>query len=182
MTIGKTHSGKTTFAKEFVSEIPNGVIIETDPIALFLRETFPSLHALDLDHRGGFSTPSLKFLLFRTVLNFALEQNFNVILSNSNMYENGRKDALSVIGQYKVKTIGVFFNYPETVLLERVKHSERDTKVLVVSKDFNELVVNQRTRFQPPNKDDFDYFFEITDPVNLPEIKRKIIELYKEDD
>lgn len=179
MAIGKTHSGKTTFANELISDISEGVIIETDPIALFLRETFSTLRALDLDHRGGFSSPSLKFLLFRTILTFALEQNFNVILSNSNMYENGRKDVLNIVDQYKYKTIGVYFNYSEEVLLNRVEYSGRDTKVLVVSKDFNELVVNQRTRFQPPNKDDFDYFFEITDPADLPEIKGRIIKLYR---
>ena len=49
LTIGKTHTGKSTFAKELVEDIPNGVILETDSIALFLKDTFPKLHAFDLD-------------------------------------------------------------------------------------------------------------------------------------
>ena len=110
LTIGKTHSGKSTFANEIISEIPNGVILETDPIALFLRATFPNLHALDMDHSGGFSSPSLKFLMFRTILTFALEQDFNIVMSNSNMYEKGRKDVLDIIKKYRHKTIGVYFN------------------------------------------------------------------------
>lgn len=179
LTVGKTHSGKSTFANEIVSEIPNCVILETDPIALFLRATFPKLHTSDLDHTGSFSSPALKFLVFRTVLTFALEREFNIIMSNSNMYENGRKDVLSIINQYPVKTIGVYLNFPEDILLERVEHSGRDTSVLSVSKDFKDLVVNQRVRFQPPNKNDFDYFFEATNPEELLEVKTKILELYK---
>lgn len=179
LTIGKTHTGKSTFAKELVEDIPNGVILETDSIALFLKDTFPKLHAFDLDHNGSFSSPSLKFLAFRTVLTFALEKNFNIIMSNSNMYENGRKDVLSIINKYPMKTIGLYLNYPEEIILERAKNSKRDIKVLSVSKDFNELIVNQRTRFQAPNRTDFDYFFEVKNPEELPDIKNKIVELYK---
>lgn len=179
LTVGKTHSGKSTFANDLVSEIPNCVVLETDPIALFLRSTFNKLHALDLDHMGSFASPALKYLVFRTVLSFALEHDFNIIMSNSNMYENGRKNVLNIIKKYPVKTIGVYLNFHEEILTERVKHSGRDTSVLSVSKDFNDLIVNQRVRFQPPNRDDFDYFFEVTHPDKLPEVKNQILELYK---
>lgn len=178
LTIGKTHTGKSTFANELLKEIQNGVILETDLIALFLRANYPKLHALDVDHKGSFSSPSLKFLLFRTVLSFALEQNVNIIMSNSNMYQNGRKDVLSIIKQYSTKSIGLYFNYPEEIILERVKVSKRDTSVLSVSKDFEELVVNQRTRFQPPNETDFDYFFEVKNVTELLAIKDTILKLY----
>ncbi|MEI6863939.1 MAG: AAA family ATPase [Candidatus Adlerbacteria bacterium] len=180
LTIGKTHSGKSTFAKEIATSIPNSVILETDTIALFLRSHYLSLHSLDLDHKGSFSDPSLKFLVYCTILEFALKQGSNCILSNSNMYENGRKQVLDIIKKYPGKTIGVYFNYPEEVLFERVKNSQRDTKVLSVSKDFNELIVKQRERFQPPNPSDFDYFFEVTNPDQLSEISKEIIELYKQ--
>ncbi len=95
------------------------------------------------------------------------------------MYENGRKDVLSIINKYPMKTIGLYLNYPEEIILERAKNSKRDIKVLSVSKDFNELIVNQRTRFQAPNRTDFDYFFEVKNPEELPDIKNKIVELYK---
>lgn len=179
LTIGKTHTGKTTFAKEVAPKLANCAVLETDPIALFLRQHFPGLHMLDLDHSGGFSSPSLKFILFRTILSFALENRFNVILSNSNIYENGRRQVLDIIKRYKVRTVGVYLNYPEEVLIERAERSQRDIEVLRVSKDFKDLIINQRTRFQPPDGSDFDHFFEVTDPAELPAVERKIIELCK---
>jgi len=179
LTVGKTHTGKSTFAKEIVSQIPNCVILETDPIAVFLSTTFPKLHALDLDHQGSFSSPSLKYRVFQTVLEFALAQNFNIILSNSNMYEKGRQGVFDIIKKYPAKTIGLHFNYPEELLSKRVEQSGRSTEVLSVSKDFQELIVNQRTRFQPPNPTDFDYFFEVKDPADLPRVTKEILALYQ---
>lgn len=179
LTIGKTHTGKTTFANGIAPRIPNCVILETDPVALFLKSSFPSLHALDLDHSGKFSSPSLKFLVFRTMLTFALQENFNIIMSNSNMFDEGRKDVLGLIKKYPGKTIGLYFNYPEEIIMDRVRESNRDVNVLRTSKDFEDLVVNQRSRFQVPNPSDFDYFFEVKDPQELPAISEKIVRLYK---
>ncbi len=36
LTIGKTHTGKTTFVNEIASKVPNCVILGTDPFAFFL--------------------------------------------------------------------------------------------------------------------------------------------------
>ncbi|MDB5260476.1 MAG: hypothetical protein JWN37_707 [Candidatus Nomurabacteria bacterium] len=179
LTIGKTHTGKSTFAKELSTEVPNVVIIETDPIALFLKASFSTLHALDVDHKGSFSSPALKFLVFRTILDFALNQKTNIIMSNSNMYENGRRDVLKVIKNHDAKTIGLYFNYEEKIIMDRVKISNRDIDVLSVSKNFEELIINQRARFQSPNKDEFDYFFEVTHPEELLDVKKRIIEILK---
>lgn len=178
LTIGKTHTGKSTFARDISTYIPNAIILETDPVAVFIRTHFPALRALDIDHSGSFTSPSLKYVLFRAILSYALEHNTNVILSNSNMYENGRKDVLDVIKEKGKKTIGIYFNYPEEVLLQRAASSGRDINVLSVSKDFNELIINQRTRFQPPHPGDFDYFFEVTDPADLPQVRNDILTLY----
>ena len=95
------------------------------------------------------------------------------------MYEKGRRDVLNIIKGYRYKTIGVHFDYPEEILLERAKKSKRTTKVLSVSKDFEEVIINQRTRFQEPNKKDFDYFFKVSNPSSLSRIKKEVLELYK---
>ncbi|MEK7093834.1 MAG: AAA family ATPase [Patescibacteria group bacterium] len=178
LTIGKTHTGKTTLANELAPQIPRCVVLETDPIALFLKSSFTSLHTLDLDHSGGFSSPSLKFLVFKTILTFALEENFNIIMSNSNMFENGRKDLLKIIKNYPGKIIGIYLNYSEEILSERIKKSDRDINVLRTSKDFGNLLINQRTRFQPPNYSDFDYYFEVKDPNELPNISTQIFKIF----
>jgi hypothetical protein len=97
------------------------------------------------------------------------------------MFENGRKEVLSVIKQYPVKTIGVYFNYPEELLFERAKTSGRDAGVLRVSKDFNDLIIRQRTRMQPPNPADFDYFFEVNSVDDLSGVMEKVVALFEKE-
>ena len=43
MTVGKTHSGKTTFARNLEKEITNSVVIDQDNHAEFLQSTYPLL-------------------------------------------------------------------------------------------------------------------------------------------
>lgn len=178
MFIGKTHSGKTTFAKKLEIIKKDLLVLEADPIALFMRENFPKLRELDdKEHEGAFQNTSLKYRLFLLLLEFAMSFERTIILSNSNMYERGRKLVFSLAKKYKYKIIGVYFNFPEEFLINRIKKSKRTTKILRVSKDFNELIINQRTRMQVPNSRDFDKFYEIKSEKDLNNVKINLIKM-----
>jgi len=178
MFIGKTHSGKTTFAKELEIIKKDLLVLEADPIALFMRENFPKLRELDdKEHGGAFKNASLKYRLFLLLLEFAMSFGRTIILSNSNMYERGRKLVFSLAKKYKYKVIGVYFNFPEEFLINRIKKSKRTTKILRVSKDFNELIINQRTRMQVPNPKEFDKFYEIKSEEDLNNVKINLIKI-----
>src|SRR3989339_619140 len=168
MFIGKTHSGKTTFAKELEGIKKDILVLEADPVALFMRENFPKLRELDdKEHSGIFKNVSLKYRLFLLLIEFSMSFGRTIILSNSNMYERGRKLVFRLVKKYDYKIIGVYFNFPEEFLINRIKKSKRTTKILRVSKDFNELIINQRTRMQAPNSKNFDEFYIIKSEDDL---------------
>jgi len=47
MTVGKTHSGKTTFGKRLAKKIKDNILIDTDVIAEFLRDNYGGLYSAD---------------------------------------------------------------------------------------------------------------------------------------
>lgn len=180
MFIGKTHSGKTTFAKELEEINQNLLVLEADPIALFMREHFPKLREMDNKKDfGKLKNISLKYKLFLSLLEFSMSFDRTIILSNSNMYESGRKLIFSLAQKFNYKIIGVYFDFPEEFLISRIKESKRTTKILRVSKDFNDLIINQRTRMQVPNPKDFDKFFVINSENDFNKIKKDLIEIIK---
>ncbi|HAQ02350.1 hypothetical protein A2467_03225 [Candidatus Nomurabacteria bacterium RIFOXYC2_FULL_36_8] len=178
MFIGKTHSGKTTFAKELEGIKKDILVLEADPVALFMRENFPKLRELDdKEHSGIFKNVSLKYRLFLLLIEFSMSFGRTIILSNSNMYERGRKLVFRLVKKYDYKIIGVYFNFPEEFLINRIKKSKRTTKILRVSKDFNELIINQRTRMQAPNSKNFDEFYIIKSEDDLIKVKNNLIKI-----
>ncbi len=179
MFIGKTHSGKTTFAKEIEKEC-NIIILEADPIALFMNEYFPKLRECDdKSHTSSFKNISLKYKTFLLFVEFAMSLNKTILLSNSNMWSNGRKLIFKLAKKFDYKIIGVYFDLPENLLFERVKNSKRDEAVLRVSKDFNDLIINQRTRMEIPISKDFDKFFVIKSAEDLKQTKSNLIKIIK---
>lgn len=178
MFVGKTHSGKTTFAKELEKIKKDVLVLEADPIALFMRENFPKLRELDnKEHSKLFKNISLKYKLFLILLEFSMSFSKTIILSNSNMYEKGRKLIFKLAKKFDYKIIGVYFDFPEEFLMNRIKKSKRTTKILRTSKNFNDLIVNQRTRMQIPNSKDFDQFYTIKKDSDLNKVKNSLIKM-----
>ncbi len=178
MFIGKTHSGKTTFAKELEKINKDILVLEADPIALFMRENFPKLREMDnKEHIGKFQNVSLKYKLFLLLLEFSMSFGKTIILSNSNMYKSGRKLIFNLAKKFGYKIIGVYFDFPEDFLLKRIKKSKRTTKILRVSKNFNDLIINQRTRMEIPTSKEFDLFYVIKSENDFDKIKNNLIEI-----
>ena len=162
MLIGKTHSGKTTFGRLLKERVADLVVLETDTIAVFLREHFPEVAFVDdREHTGKFEKVSLKFLLFQNIFERALEIDTSLMLSNSNMWKEGRKVLLEECKKTKRHTIGIFFDFPIETLKKRVEDSWRDKRVLRTSRDFPELLERQANRMQTPDSSEFDEFYVV---------------------
>lgn len=180
MFIGKTHSGKTTLAKEIEVLNNNVVVLEADPIALFIREKFPKLRELDdKEHSNIFKNISFKYKTFLSFLEFSMSHGRPIVLSNSNMYKKGRDLIFKIAKKFNYKIIAVYFDFPEELLISRIKKSNRTTKILRVSKDFNDLIINQRTRMEIPNQKDFDKFFIIKSENDKEKVKNELIKILK---
>jgi len=178
MFIGKTHSGKTSFAKELEKGNNDIIILELDPIALFMRENFPKLRELDdREHSGKFKNISLKYQTFILFVEFAMSFGRSIILSNSNMWIKGRGFIFKLAKKFNYKVIGVYFDFPEEFLLNRIKNSKRTTSVLRVSKSFEDLIIRQRTGMEIPNPNDFEEFYIVKSENDLEIIKNKLIKI-----
>lgn len=178
MFVGKTHCGKTTFANEIKKKIANLLVLEADPITVFMREKFPELReADDQEHNGNFNSISLKYRIFLLFVEFALSLSRPIILSNSNMWIKGRSLVLELCKKFDYKVVGVYFDFSEDTLFERAKTSDRSTNVLRTSKSFENLIINQRSRMQIPEPLEFGKFLIVKSAEDLLLIKKDLIKI-----
>jgi predicted kinase len=177
MLVGKTHSGKTTLAESLAEEI-KGVVLQTDPINLFLKKEYPAELDRDKEHNGNFQEPSLKVQIYNTILKHILKKgNLIPILANSNMFPKMRKQIIAQLQKYNYQVIGVYLNFSEEFLLQRIQKAKKNVAVLNQSSDFKALLKKQRAIFVPPVTQEFDYFFEVKNEKDLASIKSEIINL-----
>ncbi len=137
MTVGKTHSGKTTFAHMLAGELPGSVVIDQDLQAKFLNKYYPQL----LPKNG----PNLiKNALTRTVAEHAVENtDCHLIISNSNLSGEDRRTWLDYYKEKGFTTVLVFFNLSEDMLRLRIRRSTRSTNIFRVSLTFGDLLDRQ---------------------------------------
>lgn len=175
MLIGKTHSGKTTFAENLNKKFPNLLVLEADPIAIFVKEKFPALSNLDYKkHTGKFKNIALKFKTFLLFLEFGLSLGKTIILSNSNMWDKGRKMVFKLCKKFNYEVIGIYFDYPEEILKSRVKKTDRSKEILRIAKDFDDLLNKQKSRMQEPKSKEFDEFFVIKKEEDIDKIMKSL--------
>ena len=138
MTVGKTHSGKTTFAKALEKELMNSVVIDQDHHADFLHTHYKKL----LPQQGQ---NAIKVALTQTIVNYAVnETEYHVILCNSNRNQQGRLQLLKQYHQKGFQSILVHFEIADDVLKERVENSQRGTSILRTASNFGEVLNRQQ--------------------------------------
>ena len=138
MTVGKTHSGKTTFARNLEKEMSNSVVIDQDNHAEFLQSTYPLL----VPTKGH---NKIKYALTQTILDYAVnETSCHIILCNSNRNRKARIKLLEYFQNKGFTTIIVNFDMPDDVLFERVENSNRNTEVLRTVLSFKDVLERQQ--------------------------------------
>ena len=176
MTVGKTHSGKTTFAKRLENELPNSVVIDQDNHAEFLHAHYQTL----IPKTGS---NLLKYALTQTVVNYAVnETTCHLILSNSNRNRKGR---LNLLEQYRSKgftTILVHFDIPDQILKDRIAQGKRSTNILRTVSTFEEVLTRQQIETNiddilSPIEGEADYLFEIKHSEDVQNVIQQIISI-----
>lgn len=78
ITVDKTHSGKTTFAKALEQQVNNSLVIDQDNHAEFINTNYKTL----LPKQGP---NTIKYAITQTIVDHAVNQtDFHLILCNSN--------------------------------------------------------------------------------------------------
>ncbi|MCQ4088432.1 ATP-binding protein [Saccharibacillus sp. JS10] len=172
MTIGKTHSGKTTFAKELESILQQAIVIDQDNHAEFINSHYKKLLATE-----GANT--LKFSITNTVVRYAMEQSdMHMILSNANLNKTVRSDILQNFHDNGFESVIVYFNLPNDLLEERIGRSQRSKAIFRNASNFLE-VLERQTNIEEvqPAKNEANYVFEIKDPSETSKIIQHIKEI-----
>ncbi len=102
ITVGKTHSGKTTFAKYLEQKLPHSLVIDQDNHAEFINKYYRGL----IPSKGP---NTIKYTITQTIVDYAVNQtNDHLIICNSNRARKGRLDLLHYFQQKGI------YSYPRS--------------------------------------------------------------------
>lgn len=170
MTVGKTHSGKSTFAQNLAKVLPNAAVIDQDNQAEFLHAHYHVLLPKDGPNR-------IKTALSRTIIEYAADEtDCHLILCNANREEKSRRELLSFFRRKGFTCLLVSFDMPESLLQERVSSTTRSISVLRSAASFSEVLVRQGMEdVQKPDASEADHLFVIRSEADVEPAIREIL-------
>jgi predicted kinase len=169
MTVGKTHSGKTTFAKELEANLQHAVVIDQDNHAEFINTHYKKLRPKEGPNK-------LKFTITNAIVEYATEQgNFHLILSNSNLHKSARLNVLRYFHEKGFESIIVNFDLPIEVLKERVEQTQRSKAIFRSASSFIEVLERQeKSKKDEPTKDEANHLFLIKNSDEIMHVIQQI--------
>ena len=173
VTVGKTHSGKTTFAKQLELQLKNVVIIDQDNHASFINAYYKSLRP-----KEGPNT--LKYAVTQTIVDYAVNQtDYHLVLCNTNLTRNGRMDLLDNFRRKGFITILVYFDIPNDVLHLRIKESQRSKDIFRSASTFEDVLAQQqKNEASAPIVSEADHLFVVScNEEDVPMVIKKITEI-----
>jgi predicted kinase len=176
MTVGKTHSGKTTFAKALEKELHNSVVIDQDNHAEFLHSYYQKL----LPKQG----PNvIKYAITQTIVDYAVnETSCHIIRCNSHRSQKSRLEQLAFYHKKGFTSILVNFEIPTHILEKRIAKSNRSKNVLRVASTFKEVLTRQENETNkgdilPPVEGEADHLFVIENSDDIRSVIGKIVNM-----
>ncbi|MEZ0482117.1 AAA family ATPase [Planococcus sp. SSTMD024] len=160
ITVGKTHSGKTTFAKVLENRLGNAIVVDQDTHAEILQSYYPALIP-----KEGPNT--IKFAFTKTIVDHAVDQtDCHIILSNANRNRQGR---LKLLDFYRAKgftTVLVHFDIADEILGARIDQAGRSTAILRTISSFKDVLARQQAESVDnpgviPTPGEADYLFSV---------------------
>ncbi|MED3541935.1 AAA family ATPase [Bacillus toyonensis] len=181
ITVGKTHSGKTTFARALEKELSHSFVMDQDNQAEFINTHYEKL----LPAKGP---NTFKHGLSKFIVDYAKEHsNLHLIICNSNRSKNGRFYLLNeLFPQNEYVRILVHFDIPDDVLYERVARSTRSTNIFRGGySNFKEVLDRQQAEslhedVVDPIENEADYLFVIHDSKDVNTTIEEIVHLAKD--
>lgn len=177
MTVGKTHSGKTTFAKKLEQALQNSMVMDQDNHAAFINTHYQKLQPTD-------GPNTLKHAVSELIVRYSIEQtNLHLIISNANRNRKGRKDLLArFFPEKEFYRILVHFDIPDEVLHERVEKSTRNTNIFRGASHFKQVLIRQQEEslleeVTDPEEREGDRLFIIKDNSQEEEVIQEIIKI-----
>lgn len=176
ITVGKTHSGKTTFAHQLEKQLQRAVVIDQDNHAEFVNAYYKSLRPVK-------GPNTLKYAITNTIVDYAVRMtDAHLIMSNSNRNKKGRLELLRYFREQQFESVLVHFDLPDSLLQERTLESGRSKAIFRTASSFTEVLNRQIAEtgqgdVQDPQEDEADHLLIIQHPSEVPAIMRSIVAL-----
>ncbi|PFM62763.1 CRISPR-associated protein Cas2 [Bacillus cereus] len=178
ITVGKTHTGKTTFARALEKELSHSFVMDQDNQAEFINTYYEKLQPIE-------GPNTLKHRLSKFIVDYAKEYtNLHLIICNSNRSRNGRMYLLNeLFKKEEYVRILVHFDIPDDVLYERVARSKRSTNIFRGNySSFKEVLNRQQDEslhedVVDPVENEADYLFVIRNCKDVNSTIEEIIHL-----
>jgi hypothetical protein len=178
ITVGKTHSGKTTFANALEKQLHNSFVMDQDIHAEFINTYYRNLQP-----KQGPNT--LKHSLSKLIVEYAKENtDFHFIICNSNRSRKGRLYLLEeLFNTDDFVRILVLFDILDVVLQKRVSQSQRSTSIFRGSiTNFEEVLNRQQVEsfkedVVDPIEGEADHLFVIKNNEEVSSVIQKIVQI-----
>lgn len=173
LTVGKTHSGKSTFARLLEKELSNSIVMDQDNHADFINTYYRNLQP-----KQGPNT--LKNAISQLIVDYAKEHtDSHLIICNSNRYKKGRDYLLSkLFPPEEFVRILVHFDILDQVLQARVSETERNTNIFRSASSFEEVLRRQQNEVvTDPTEGESEHLFVIRDSEEVQDVIFKIVEI-----
>ncbi|MDO3410528.1 ATP-binding protein [Saccharibacillus sp. CPCC 101409] len=176
MTVGKTHSGKSTFARELENLLPNSLMIDQDNHAEFVNT-----HYRKLIPPAGENV--LKHTVTQAVVDYAADRtDKHVILCNAN---RSRKARVSILDDFRAKgftCVLVHFDIPDETLIERVRATTRSKAIFRSAASFEEVLLRQQAQssnedLSAPAAEEAEHLFIVKHAAETEKVLRRIVDL-----
>ena len=172
ITVGKTHSGKTTFARALEQELKNSIVMDQDNHGAFINKYYKNLQP-----KSGPNT--IKHAISQLIVNYAKEHSdCHLIICNSNRSRKGRTYLLEeLFPKHEFTRILIHFDLPENVLKERVMNSERSTNIFRSASNFAQVLVRQNADedVADPVEGEADHLFVIKESGEVDRVIQRIV-------
>jgi deoxyadenosine/deoxycytidine kinase len=180
ITVGKTHSGKTTFARTLEQKLVNSIVMDQDNHGAFIN-----MYYNNLQPKTGPNT--LKHAISQLIVDYAKEHSdCHLIICNSNRSLQGRAYLLEeLFPANEFIRILVHFDLPDCVLYSRVMNSERNTNIFRSASNFVQVLERQnadslKEDVTNPTEGEADHLFVITDSSEVANVIDRIVLIEKE--
>ncbi|MZQ85848.1 AAA family ATPase [Paenibacillus sp. 5J-6] len=176
ITVGKTHSGKTTFAKALEQQLPGSLVIDQDNHAEFINTYYKTL----LPKQGP---NAIKYAITQTIVNYAVNQtDAHLILCNSNRSRKGRLDMLTHFHNQGFVSVLIHFDIPDQILQARVVESQRSKAIFRSASTFEEVLIRQQAEshkagIADPTEGEADHLFVIKNSEDVQSVMQSILQL-----
>lgn len=177
ITVGKTHSGKTTFARELEKELNNSIVMDQDNHAEFINMYYEKLQPKQ-------GPNLLKHAISKLIVDYTkAKTDSHLIICNSNRSKKSREYLLDELFLKEEYTrILVHFDISNELLQQRVKQSERNTNIFRFASSFDEVLARQQAEtftgdIIDPVEGEADYLFTINDSSKSHDIICEIVRI-----